>query len=52
MIRNARQYRITHAQAMKLEQALAQGKAGASHSAVPPRLLQAEQDALTSQLAD
>ena len=52
MIRNARQYRITHAQAMKLEQALAQVKAGASHSAVHPRLLQAEQDALTSQLAD
>ena len=52
MIRNARQYRITHAQAMKLEQALAQVKAGASHSAVHPRLLQAEQDALASQLAD
>ena len=52
MIRNARQYRITHAQAMKLEQALAQVKARAAHSTVHPRLLHAEQEALASQLAD
>lgn len=52
MIRNARQYRITHAQAMKLEQALAQVTAGAPTSTRHPRLLQAEREALASQLAD
>ena len=52
MIRNTRQYRITQAQAMKLEQALAQVKARTSQSTLHPRLLQAEQEALASQLTD
>jgi len=53
MIRNARQYRITQAQVAKLEQALAQLKAdGKTQTTLHPRLLQAEQEALESQLAD
>lgn len=52
MIRNARQYRITQAQALKFTQALAQAQANAATSPLPPRLLQAEQEALASQLAD
>lgn len=52
MIRNARQYRITQAQAMQLERALAQVKASTADSTLPPRLLQAEQEALGSQLTD
>ncbi len=52
MIRNARQYRITQAQAAKLAQALAQVTTGASASTLHPRLLQAEREALASQLAD
>ena len=54
MIRNARQYRITQAQAAKLEQALTQLTAAeADHGAViHPRLRQAEQEALRSQIED
>jgi len=54
MIRNARQYRITHAQIAKLDQALAQLTAeGAEHGAVMhPRLRRAEQEALRSQIED
>ena len=52
MIRNARQYRITYAQAMKLEQALAQVHTEQTHATIPPRLLQAEHEALASQLHD
>lgn len=52
MIRNARQYRITHAQMMKLAQALAQVPAEVPASTLHPRLLQAEREALASQLAD
>jgi ribosome-binding protein aMBF1 (putative translation factor) len=53
MIRNARQYRITQAQVAKLEQAFAQLKAdGKTQTTLHPRLLQAEQEALESQLAD
>ena len=53
MIKNERQYRITKAQAAKLESALEQvtsasGKAASVH----PRLQQAQADALRSQLAD
>ena len=51
MIRNARQYRITQAQVTKLEQVLAQVMAGVGPS-VHPRLRQAEQEALQSQVAD
>jgi ribosome-binding protein aMBF1 (putative translation factor) len=53
MIRNARQYRITQAQMTKLEQALARLQAGGAEAAVlHPRLRQAEQDALRSQVED
>ena len=50
MIRNERQYRITKAQAQKLQSALMQLKAGVGGDAhVHPRLRQAEMDALESQ---
>lgn len=53
MIRNARQYRITQAQAAKLEQALALLTAESGQSAqIHPRLRQAQEDALRSQLTD
>ena len=50
MIKNERQYRITKAQAQKFQLALTQLKAGAEESAqLPPRLRQAEMDAIESQ---
>jgi len=53
MIRNARQYRITQAQLAKLEQALARLQAGEEGASVlHPRLRQAEQDAIMSQIDD
>jgi ribosome-binding protein aMBF1 (putative translation factor) len=53
MIRNARQYRITQAQTSKLERALARLKAGEmTQTTMHPRLRQAEQDALQSQIED
>ena len=53
MIKNERQYRITKAQAAKLESALEQvTKASGEASSVHPRLQQAQADALRSQLAD
>jgi len=53
MIKNERQYRITKAQAVKLEQALDQVTSGASRNTpVHPRLQQAQVEALHSQIAD
>jgi ribosome-binding protein aMBF1 (putative translation factor) len=53
MIKNERQYRITKAQAIKLETALEQVKsASGGPSSVHPRLRQAQADALRSQLGD
>ncbi len=53
MIKNERQYRITKAQAIKLEEALEQVmRASEGASSVHPRLQQAQADALRSQLAD
>ena len=53
MIKNERQYRITKSQAAKLEAALERLASPSGEAAsVPPRLLQAQADALRSQLAD
>lgn len=53
MIKNERQYRITKAEAEKFRQALAKLAAAAGRpSQVHPRLAQAEQEALKSQLDD
>jgi ribosome-binding protein aMBF1 (putative translation factor) len=54
MIKNERQYRITKAQASKLEEALEQviSATAESVSSVHPRLQQAQADALRSQLTD
>jgi len=53
MIKNERQYRITKAQAIKLEEALERVASTSGDVAlVHPRLLQAQADALRSQLAD
>jgi ribosome-binding protein aMBF1 (putative translation factor) len=53
MIKNERQYRITKAQATKLEEALAQViSASDEASAVHPRLRHAQADALRSQLTE
>jgi ribosome-binding protein aMBF1 (putative translation factor) len=54
MIKNERQYRITKAQAIKLEEALEQVISATSEgvSSVHPRLQQAQADALRSQLTD
>lgn len=53
MIKNERQYRITKTQARKFEQALAQLKeAPLEPSARHPRLHQAQEEALQSQLDD
>ena len=53
-MRNARQYRITQAQVAKLEQALAQVMTTSEERAasIHPRLRQAEQDAIRSQIED
>ena len=51
MIKNEREYRITKAQAEKFRRALTAFGAGKDTS-VPPRLRQAQADALRSQLAD
>src|SRR5262249_1790918 len=51
MIKNERQYAITKAQAEKFTRALEE-LARRPPSAIPPRLRQAEEDALRSQLAD
>lgn len=51
MIRNEREYRITKAQAERFRQTLAEFGAE-KDSLVPPRLRQAQVDALRSQLAD
>ena len=53
MIRNARQYRMTQAQLVKLEQALTRLRAGEVGASIfHPRLRQAEQDAINSQIDD
>jgi ribosome-binding protein aMBF1 (putative translation factor) len=53
MIKNERQYRITKAQAIKLEEALERVASTSGDVAlVHPGLLQAQADALRSQLAD
>jgi ribosome-binding protein aMBF1 (putative translation factor) len=53
MIKNERQYRITKAQAIKLAEALERvARASGDAALVHPRLLQAQADALRSQLAD
>lgn len=53
MIKNERQYRITKAQATKLEDALEQVMSDSNKgSAAHPRLRQAQADALRSQLTD
>ena len=53
MIKNERQYRITKAQAVKLEEALERvTSASGDASLVHPRLQRAQADALQSQLAD
>lgn len=51
MIRNARQYRITKAQAEKFERALDEFDMDpAPHARVHPRLIKAQHDAIASQL--
>jgi ribosome-binding protein aMBF1 (putative translation factor) len=51
MIRNARQYRITKAQAEKFERALNEFDMDpAKHPRVHPRLIKAQRDAIASQL--
>ena len=51
MIHNARQYRITKAQAAKFERALQEFDSRASaHPGVHPRLVRAQREALQSQL--
>lgn len=53
MIKNARQYQITKSQMAKLESALTQLTAGQrSGGLVHPRLQQAQEDALRSQIVD
>ena len=52
MIKNQRQYRITKAQAEKLQQALTQVSRRRSTSTTHPLLRKAQADALRSQLAD
>jgi ribosome-binding protein aMBF1 (putative translation factor) len=52
MIKNDRQYRITKAQAYKLEKALTQPARRADKGKVHPLLRKAQTDALRSQLAD
>jgi ribosome-binding protein aMBF1 (putative translation factor) len=53
MIKNARQYQITRSQVAKLEHALTQLTAAPrSGGLVHPRLQQAQEDALRSQIAD
>ena len=53
MIKNERQYRITKAQAVKLEQALAEwSRSSKSEENVHPLLLKAEQEGIDSQLDD
>ena len=52
MIKNQRQYRITKAQAEKLQQALTQVSRRRSTSKSHPLLRKAQADALRSQLAD
>jgi ribosome-binding protein aMBF1 (putative translation factor) len=52
MIKNDRQYRITKAQAQKLEKALASTGKRADTKSVHPVLHRAQSDALRSQLAD
>ncbi len=52
MIHNARQYRITKAQAAKFAEALKRFDARpAAHPGVHPKLIKAQRDALASQLA-
>ncbi len=53
MIKNERQYRITRAQADRFSEALRSFEAEAAHqSAVHPRLLSVQKEALESQLSD
>lgn len=52
MIKNDRQYRITKAQAAKLEQALSREIKRGDSAKVHPLLRKAQSDALSSQLAD
>ena len=52
MIKNEREYRITKAQAAKLERALAELSSAPSEPDIHPLLAQAERDGLESQLAD
>ncbi|MGE3645617.1 MAG: helix-turn-helix domain-containing protein [Beijerinckiaceae bacterium] len=52
MITNERQYKITRSEADRFRKAIDELKMGPSRSDVHPRLLQAEREAMESQLAD
>jgi transcriptional regulator with XRE-family HTH domain len=52
MITNERQYKITRSEAERFRKAISELAAGSSRMDVHPRLLQAEREAMESQLAD
>lgn len=52
MITNERQYKITRSEAARFRKAISELSKGPSRSDVHPRLLQAEREAMESQLAD
>jgi hypothetical protein len=52
MITNERQYKITRSEAKRFRKAISELATGAARADVHPRLVQAEREAMESQLAD